>query len=147
VSAEAVFALVSQAAMATWILMLAFPRRHVVVTTIAGGITPVLLGVVYAALIAAWWRSSDGGFSSLAGVAALFSNEWLLLAGWVHYLAFDLLVGRWELLDSQKRGIPHPFVLPCLLLTFMFGPGGWLLYLALRAAWRRRQVATRAETV
>jgi len=29
-------------------------------------------------------------------VAQLFENRWLLLAGWVHYLAFDLFIGAWE---------------------------------------------------
>jgi hypothetical protein len=50
----------------------------------------------------------------------------------VHYLAFDLFVGSWEVRDSRVHGIPHWFVLPCLFLTFMFGPAGWLLYLTVR---------------
>ena len=83
---------------------------------------------LYIALIATNWSGSAGGFSTLAGVALLFSNPWLLLAGWMHYLAFDLLVGSWEVRDARERGIPHLLVVPCLLLTFMFGPAGWLLY-------------------
>jgi len=74
-----------------------------------------------------------GGFSTLAGVGTLFSNPWLLLAGWMHYLAFDLLVGSWELEDAAERGIPHWIVVPCLLLTFLFGPAGWLLYRIVRS--------------
>jgi uncharacterized membrane protein YkvI len=138
---DRVFAVVSQLAMLTWLLLLVFPRRHVVVTTIAGGVTPVLFAVIYVVVIASFWGSSEGGFSSLAGVKALFSNDWLLLAGWIHYLGFDLLVGRWELLDSQTHRIPHLGVVPCLLLTFVFGPGGWLLYLVLRVTWVRRGAA------
>ena len=71
-------------------------------------------------------------FSSLDGVASLFANRWLLLAGWTHYLAFDLLVGVWEVHDSRDRRIPHLLVIPCLALTFMFGPAGWLLYQLIR---------------
>ncbi len=136
---ETVFSATSQLTMITWLLMLLFPRRTVITTTIAGIVTPVVLGVVYVVLIATWWRSADGGFSSLADVATLFEHQWLLLAGWVHYLVFDLLVGRWELHDAQARGIPHLLVVPCLILTFLFGPGGWLLYLVVRAAWARRR--------
>jgi hypothetical protein len=66
-------------------------------------------------------------------VTALFTNAWLLLAGWLHYLAFDLLIGTWEVRDAQERGIPHALVVPCLFLTFMFGPAGWLLYVTLRS--------------
>ena len=57
----------------------------------------------------------------------------MLLAGWIHYLAFDLLVGTWEARDSRERGIPHLLLVPCLILTFLFGPAGWLLYLGMRS--------------
>lgn len=128
--------------MLTWSLMLVFPRRPFFVTMLAGRATPLLLTSVYVALIGAAWRSSAGGFTSLSEVKILFGNDWLLLAGWIHYLVFDLLVGRWQLLDSQRRGLPHLLMVPCLLLTFLFGPGGWLLYVLLGAGWTRRSVAT-----
>lgn len=135
---EQVFSVVSTIALVTWVAMLLAPRRPLVVDRVAGLITPVLLALIYVVLIATSWVGSRGDFSSLAGVAALFSQEWLLLAGWIHYLAFDLLIGRWELKDSQSRRIPYLLVIPCLVLTFLFGPGGWLLYLGLRSAWGRR---------
>lgn len=70
------------------------------------------------------------GFSSLEGVRLLLSSEAALLAGWVHYLAFDLWVGSWETEDAR---LPHWLLLPCLVLTFVAGPTGLLLYLILRA--------------
>jgi hypothetical protein len=54
-------------------------------------------------LLAFYAADTRGGFSSLAAVAELFSNQWLLLAGWVHYLAFDLFVGTWETRDAVDR--------------------------------------------
>jgi len=66
-------------------------------------------------------------------VGTLFSNPRLSLAGWVRYLAFDLLVGSWELQDAREQGISHLMVVPCLALTFLFGPAGWLLYTILRS--------------
>ena len=137
-TAEQAFSAVNTLALVTWLAMLVAPRHLIVVDRVAGGVTPVLLAAAYAVLIASSWGQSSGNFSSLAGVTALFGNEWLLLAGWIHYLVFDLLVGRWELKDSQTRGIPHLLVVPCLVVTFLFGPGGWLLYLGLRAARSRR---------
>jgi len=62
----------------------------------------------------------------------LFTNQWATLAGWIHYLAFDLFVGSWEVKDSQSRGISHWFVIPCVILTFLLGPIGFLLYHILR---------------
>ena len=94
---------------------------------------PGLLAVGYVALLAGTLGHSDGGFSSLAAVRALFDNPWALLAGWTHYLAFDLFIGGWEVRDAQRRGIPHLLVVPALVLTFLFGPGGLLLYLAIRS--------------
>jgi hypothetical protein len=43
-------------------------------------------------------------------------------------------VGSWIVRDARRRGIAHLLVLPLLLLTFLFGPAGWLAYLLLRAA-------------
>ena len=131
-TAEQMFSLLNAIALVAWLLIAAFPRRPLVVQTIAGTVIPAFFAAAYIAMIASAWGGSEGSFSSLQGVGALFSNPWLLLAGWTHYLAFDLLVGVWEVRDSSSRGIPHVIVLPCLLLTFLFGPAGWLLYLVLR---------------
>jgi hypothetical protein len=75
------------------------------------------------------------GFSSIGsweGLAQALGQPWLLLAGWLHYLAFDLMVGTWEVETARKEGIPHVAVLPCLLLTFIVGPVGFLAFLIVR---------------
>jgi Domain of unknown function (DUF4281) len=102
---------------------------------LGGRALPIILAVGYlAALIAHWGSAPGGGFGTLDEVAALFRSPGLLLAGWVHYLAFDLFVGRWIVDDALARGLPRLAVLPCLLLTFLFGPVGLLLHFAARAA-------------
>ena len=63
---------------------------------------------------------------------ALFTQPEVALAGWLHYLAFDLFVGAWETRVGREERIPHLLVIPCLLLTFMFGPIGFVAFLALR---------------
>ena len=70
-----------------------------------------------------------GGFGSLAGVMALFRSPWMTLAGWVHYLCFDLFVARWIMNDAPDAGY---WLAPILVLTFLFGPAGLLCYLAAR---------------
>ncbi len=82
-------------------------------------------------------RESRGGFSSLAAVAQLFDNRWLLLAGWVHYLAFDLLTGAWETRDAIARRVPRLLLAPCLVVTFMLGPIGLLGYHLCRIRFRQ----------
>ena len=128
---EQIFSVVNLLALAGWVLLAVLPGRAWVSKAIAAGVIPVL-AAVYVGLIALNWRGSEGGFGSLAEVAQLFANPWLLLAGWTHYLAFDLFVGSWEVRDARSLGISHWLVLPCLLLTFLFGPAGWLLYTVLR---------------
>jgi Domain of unknown function (DUF4281) len=106
---------------------------------LAGRGVPVLLCVAYAVALAASWGSAPGGgFSSLSAVATLFSSPGVLLAGWVHYLAFDLLVGRVIVDDGRQRGVHRLAMLPPLVLTFLFGPLGLLTYLGLRAVTSRK---------
>lgn len=131
-SPEQVFSIANTIALLSWILLAVLPGRVWVTKIVTTTATPALLALLYIGIIAAWLGRASGGFSTLAAVSALFANPWLLLAGWVHYLAFDLLIGSWEMDDSRQRGIPHWWVLPCLFLTFMFGPAGWLLYRLLR---------------
>jgi hypothetical protein len=118
-------------ALAGWLPLVLLPRVRWTATVVPA-VVPLLLAVVYAVLVAATLARSEGGFSSLAGVKTLFDDPWLLLAGWTHYLAFDLFIGGWELRDAQQRGIPHLLVVPALVLTFLLGPVGWLLYLTIR---------------
>jgi hypothetical protein len=131
-TAERLFSILNLLAMMSWLPLLFFPRKRWASTTVPIAM-PVLFAVVYVALVAVALPQSDGGFSSIAGVRSLFANDWGLLAGWTHYLAFDLFVGGWEVRDAQRRGVSHLFVVPALILTFLFGPGGWLLYLAVRS--------------
>lgn len=129
---EQIFSLASTVAMLSWVALVVLPRVPVVTRLLTGLIVPGLLAIAYVVLIATNW-GGPGGFGSLAAVAQLFANPPLLLAGWIHYLAFDLLVGTWEARDARERGVPHLLLIPCLLLTFMFGPAGWLLYQVVRA--------------
>jgi hypothetical protein len=130
-TADAVFRILNLATLAAWLPLVFLPRRRWA-TTVLPIAMPALLAIVYAVLIAVSLPGSDGGFSSLAGVRALFNDPHALLAGWTHYLAFDLFIGGWEVRDAQERGVPHLLVVPALALTFLVGPAGLLLYLVVR---------------
>jgi hypothetical protein len=130
-TAEQLFSVLNLMTMAAWLPLVFLPRVRWA-TTVVPMVVPFMLAVIYVVLVAATVPQSEGGFSSLAGVRALFDNPWALLAGWAHYLAFDLFIGGWEVRDAQRHGIPHWLVVPALVLTFLFGPGGLLLYLAIR---------------
>ncbi len=138
--AEQIFSTASMVAILGWLLIAILPRWKFTRFVVLSGAIPLLLSVAYLVLIVLFFGRAEGGFDSLANVMQLFSNEWVVLAGWIHYLAFDLFVGSWEVKDAQDRGISHLLVIPCLFLTFMLGPIGFLLYCILRFFLAKREV-------
>jgi hypothetical protein len=135
------FQIANSAALVCWIALVLQPKR--VAPTLRFAV-PAAFAVLYIWALASAPRNPDGGFGSLAQVKALFTQDRAILAGWVHYLAFDLFIGCWEVLDARDRGINHWLVVPCLFLTFMFGPVGLLLYFGVRLAHARRRAASLA---
>jgi hypothetical protein len=130
-TAEQLFSILNMVAIAAWLPLVFVPRARWAASLVPV-VIPALLAVAYIGLITASLPEGGGGFSSLASVRELFASDWALLAGWVHYLAFDLFVGGWEVRDAQRRGVPHLLIVPSLILTFLFGPAGLLLYLGIR---------------
>ncbi|OGX83322.1 ABA4-like family protein [Hymenobacter coccineus] len=129
------FSLANPAALLGWALLVLAPRSRFTKALVLNGALPLALAAAYVALIAAHYlgpHGGAGGFGSLAQVGELFRDPWALLAGWVHYLCFDLWTGAWEVRDAQRRGLPHALVVPALALTFLFGPVGLLLYFGVR---------------
>ena len=120
-AAEQLFSILNLIAMAAWLAMILLPRVRWT-SRVLPVVVPAILSIVYIALVASAITQSEGGFSSLAGVRTLFDNPWLLLAGWTHYLAFDLAIGGWEVRDAERHGIPHLLVVPALVLTFLYAP-------------------------
>jgi len=138
--AEQIFSIANLISLLSWLILLVAPRWTVTRKIILSGAIPLLLSAAYLVLIGLFFGKAEGGFDSLPNVMKLFTNEWATLAGWIHYLAFDLFVGTWEVKDAQERGISHGFVIPCLILTFLFGPIGFLLYSILRYFLSKREV-------
>ena len=137
-SSEQLFQFANTTALVCWIALVFQPRR---VAPMGRFIVPGFMAVLYIWALATAPANPDGGFGSLTQVKALFTQDRAVLAGWVHYLAFDFFVGCWIVLDAAERRITHLAVVPCLILTFMFGPAGLLLYLGLRTASARLKPA------
>lgn len=138
---EQVFSLVSAGALLGWVLLVLAPLRRGAAVTGARVVAALLCGVYFSFLVVGL-TSGNGppegaGFSTLAGVKLLLSSPEALLAGWVHYLAFDLFIGSWQVADAPQSNIPHWLLLPCLAMTFVAGPVGLLLYLVVKAVRQR----------
>ena len=131
---DALFQIANTTALLGWAVLLGSPLFPTVADRIASLAIPLLLSVAYAGLILAFWARGEGGFDSLDNVARLFQTRELLLAGWIHYLAFDLFVGAWIVRTGRRESVAFLLVVPCLVLTFLFGPAGFLTFAAIRAA-------------
>lgn len=122
-----------------WLLLIVAPHRAWTHRLIHAAWIPLLLAAVYTAMLLSGPEAPEGaGFGSLEGVMLLFTVPQATLAGWVHYLAFDLFIGAWQVRDARRHGIRHIFIVPCLIFTLMLGPVGLALYLLLRLALSQR---------
>jgi len=131
---ESVFKVTSLAVMPFWLLMILAPRWSVTLRVMRSFWPILVLAAVYAVLVIPRLPVVFPVVlrPDLAAVRALLGSTDGATIGWVHYLAFDLFVGRWAYLDSRERGL-NPWVMaPILFLTLMLGPCGFLLYLGFR---------------
>ncbi len=137
-STSEVFSVVNLIALPMWALMIILPKWKGTRFLIDFKIIPIVLSIVYAVyIITSMLSGPPMDFGSLESVMHLFTFENAVLAGWVHYLAFDLLVGMW-MLDENRTLKIHPIVMaPCLLGTFMMGPIGFILFISIRAFKKR----------
>ena len=140
---DRLFSLSGGIVLPVWLLLIFVPAWQWT-QRFATFVVPLLLGATYVALLSTAHAPAGAGFNSLAQVALLFGVRQALLAGWIHYLVFDLFTGAWEARDAVRLGISRWLVAPCLLLTFLFGPAGLALYLVLRLALRRKVGAAAA---
>ena len=126
---ENIFSIVNTIALVSWLLLILLPfNRREYFYKITKYLTFPILGLLYAVLIFPHFISSGGGFDTFENVKKLLSNDWVLLAGWIHYLIFDLFVGIYIAKNLDERKIPKIFQSFFLILTFMFGPAGLLVY-------------------
>jgi len=110
-----------------WLVLLASPFMPVWSDRIAGVVLPAILSFGYFALLVLF-PADAGGFGTFDEVLELFTHPSSVLAGWVHFLAFDLLVGAWICRAGRRESISFWAILPCLPITFSFGPLGFLCF-------------------
>jgi Domain of unknown function (DUF4281) len=132
---DTVFMVTCSLAAVGWIILLFLSPFWIGYDKFVVGIIIALLAITYG-----WLNFSnfDPGllkkFTSVDGIAEIFQNRFLLVAAWVHFLAFDLLAAVWIKKNSVTMGIGHILIIPALIFTCMLGPLGFLIYLLTRWA-------------
>jgi hypothetical protein len=130
-----IFSLAALPVAPLWLLMIFAPRWGWTRRIVSQPWSYAPLAVLYAVLVAV--NAADVvpvivANPRLDTVAPLLATAAGATIAWVHFLAFDVFVGRWIYLDSAKDSL-HPLVMaPILLLVFLFGPAGYLAYLLVR---------------
>lgn len=137
-----IFSIAGKIALPMWILMFFLPNWKVTRFLIDFKIIPIILSLIYAIYIFKAIQIGGGmDFGSLESVMKLFTEENAALGGWVHYLAFDLLVGMWILDQNKELKLHQLLIAPCLFATLMLGPVGFLIFSGLKA-FKRKQIAS-----
>ena len=135
---EMLFKAASYAVLPFWLLLIAAPRWSWTQRLVHGPVVLLLLTPIYAFMLFGYAPPpKEMSFLTLYGVMVGFSAPHVVVAGWIHYLIFDLFVGAWESRDAIRRGVPHILVVPCLVATLLVGPVGLLLYVLVRFFFRR----------
>jgi len=138
---ELYFSAASLLAVIGWIVLLFYPLIPKWSDKISGLIIPLVLSLGYLIVVVFYPSSEGGGFSSLAEVSQLFSHKSVILAAWVHFLAFDLFIGSWVCKTARQERISYWLTLPCLPLVFIFGPIGFLAFSIVRKVAGRDDVS------
>lgn len=124
-----IFPIGGLSAMPMWALMILFPKWKVTRFLIDYKVVPIFIAIIYAVYIGL--SISGGGsmdFGSFESVKELFTKDNAILAGWMHYICFDLLIGMWMVNQNRDLKIHQLLMAPCLFFTFMLGPIGFLFF-------------------
>jgi hypothetical protein len=131
------FRVANLAAIAGWAALLLPPRPRLLLDALRYGLIGAL-ALTYSGLVMVYFAGPGGGFGSIAAVRTLFASDPVLLAGWLHYLAFDLFVGIWITEQADALGLSRWLQAPILVATFMFGPLGLVVFLLWKGAYGAR---------
>jgi hypothetical protein len=115
-----------------WLALIFFPHRTWANYWFSGLTIPLVLSLIYIYLLIAYWFQPPAAnlfqFMTLRGVYAMFGNNGLLLVAWINIVAMDLVVGAWMTRKATQIRMPYVWLLPCLILTFVFAGFGFTLF-------------------
>jgi len=134
---QSLFYVVMVLAIMGWLSLILFPRRPWANFWFAGLVIPFLLCLIYMYLLLTFWfrepAATFSQFFTLEGIYAMFANRGLLLVGWINLIAMDLVVGAWMARKAAQIRMPYVYLLPCLVVAFIFAGFGFTLFAILAA--------------
>jgi len=131
-SLDTIYILANILALSGWVALLLSAVIPVGTSCLLARTATVVLAVLYSVMMLSLLPFNGGGFDSVANLTNLFAQPEIALVGWVHYLAFDLFIGAWQVQTARRENLSYILVLPSLLLTMLLGPLGLLFFLFVR---------------
>jgi len=128
--AELSFRLLNLVVLPWWGIWLAAPRSAWAARAASHGAIFLVLCAVYALLLAAAVAGGAGQGFGFDGLRLGLATPLGFLAGWAHYLVFDLFVGAWIVREGCRLELE---VRPYLVATLIAGPLGLGAFLVRRA--------------
>lgn len=140
---EELFRLSTLAVAPFWLIMMLAPRWRLTERVMRSHLPVVAPAAAYALLVLP--RLAEIGPSlarpELHAIAGLLGTPEGATIAWLHFLAFDLFVGRWVYMDARARRVSAWLTSPVLFMTLMVGPVGLLLHLCVRRLFGRADAA------
>lgn len=127
--AETAFRVLNLLVLPWWGVFLLAPRSKLARRAASNAGVFLALAAAYAVLLVAAIAMGPGGGFGYEGLRAALGAPAGFLAGWTHYLVFDLFVGAWVLRESNRIGVEPRLY---LFFTLMAGPIGLGAFLVRR---------------
>ena len=127
-----------------WFILIMFPQSHlsrIFVTSIFPFfiLSGVYIFILYKSYLIGY--DFDGNFSlylGLSELSRLFEDHLYIMIFWTHFIAINLFIGGWIVKDSQKFSINKALMAVPLIITYLIGPIGILLYWIIRIFYAKR---------
>lgn len=126
-----------------WLLMIFLPKWSITQKVMESYLPFVALAGLYIYLFSGSITPESAealANPQLADIAQFFSTERIAATGWVHFLVFDLFVGRWIYWQGQKTGV---LTIHSLSLCLFAGPIGLLSHIL--TAWIQERFFSTSE--
>ena len=127
-----------------WFILIVFPQSHlsrIFVTSIFPFLilSGVYIFILYKSYLIGY--DFDGNFTLYLGLnelSRLFEDHLYIMIFWTHFIALNLFIGGWIVKDSQKFSVNKVLLAIPLILTYLIGPIGLLIYWIIRIFYAKR---------
>jgi hypothetical protein len=127
-----------------WFILIFFPQSHLSRYFVTSIFPILLLSISYVFLFYKSFLNSYDfleNFNLYLGIgdlSNLFSDNSFLMMFWVHFISINLFVGGWIVKDSQKFLINKILLAIPLIITYLIGPVGLIVYWIIRIFYAKR---------